>query len=168
VTTDAVTTDAVSTDTGTTDAEMTEAAARGTLPVEFLFTLTANIGEVDPAVLTGTPSGTRMVVTAMSGTFDGPRLRGRVEPVAGGDWVVVRSDGSMLLDVRLVLRTYDDALIYMTYSGIGVRTETGLKVRTAPQFETGDERYAWLNTIQAVAHGSRGDGTIVYDVYGLV
>ncbi len=152
----------------TTDPVTTDPAERTALPVEYLFTLTANVGEVEPAVLAGTPSGTRMVVTAMSGTFDGPRLRGRVEPVAGGDWVVVRSDGSMLLDVRLVLRTHDDALIYMTYSGIGVRTETELLVRTAPQFETGDERYTWLNTIQAVAHGSRGDGTIVYDVYGLV
>lgn len=138
------------------------------LPCEFLFTLTAHTADKPPATLAGTPSGTRLVVTAMRGSFEGPRLRGTVADSAGGDWVVIRPDGSMKLDVRVLLRTDDDALIYMTYSGIGRRGEDGgLVVRTAPQFETGDERYAWLNGIQAAAHGTTAPGTVTYDVYGL-
>ena len=36
----------------------------------------------------------------------------------GSDWQTVRSDGSTTLNVRLVLRTTDDALIGMTYQGV--------------------------------------------------
>ena len=47
----------------------------------------------------------------------------------------------------------------------GILTEGGARLRTAPLFETGDERYAWLNTAQAVALGAVGDGNVTYDVY---
>ena len=70
----------------------------------------------------------------MKGTVKGP----------GGDWVTSRPDGSALLDVRLLLETDDGAVILMQYKGI--LTEGGARLRTAPLFETGDERYAWLNT----------------------
>lgn len=143
--------------------------ARDTLPVEHLFTITAHTADRPPAVLAGTPTGTRIVITAMRGAFDGPRLRGAVAEVAGGDWVTMRADGSLKLDVRLVLRTDDGADILMTYSGIGTRGADGTtKVRTAPLFETGDERYTWLNNVQAVAHGSVGEGTVTYEVYELL
>src|ERR687884_736527 len=92
------------------------------IPAEFLFTLTAETADKPPAVLAGAPIGTRVVVTAMRGTFEGPKLRGVVADVAGGDWAVVRADGSLKLDVRIVLRTDDGADILMTYSGIGIRT----------------------------------------------
>ena len=55
----------------------------------------------------------------------------------------------------------------MTYLGIGVPGEDGLSLRTAPMFETGDERYAWLNNVQAVATGSSAAGVVTYDVYAL-
>ena len=140
-----------------------------TLPVEPLFTLTVLTGSPPPAVLAGAPSGTRVVVTASGGSFTGPRLHGTIAEAAGGDWVTVRSDGSMTLDVRLVLRTDDGADILMTYSGISRRDgEGGMSVRAAPRFETGDDRYAWLNGIQAVALGETGEGSVTYDVYGLV
>ena len=37
----------------------------------------------------------------------------------------------------------------------------------APLFDTGDERYAWINGIQAVAKGALSDGgtTLVYEIY---
>ena len=121
------------------------------LPCEYLFTITADTGERPPAVLAGTPSGTRVVVTVMKGTFSGPKCNGTIADVAGGDWVVMRPDGSLKLDVRLVLQTDDGALVYMAYSGIGHRAADGsMNIRTAPLFETGDERYGWLNGIQAV------------------
>jgi len=140
-----------------------------TLPVEHLFTMTAHTADHAPAVIRGAPGGTRLVVTAMRGTFEGPKLRGTLAEVAGGDWVTVRADGSMKVDVRLVLRTHDGVDILMTYSGIGMREGDGvMHVRTAPLFETGDDRYAWLNLVQAVAHGRAGEGAVTYDVYALI
>lgn len=136
------------------------------LPVEFLFTMTANTADTPPVVIAG-PSGTRVVVTAMKGTFAGPKLNGVVANVAGGDWVKVRANGVMELDVRIVLRTDDGADIFMTYTGIGVADGKGRKLRTVPRFETAAEAYLWLNDVQAVAHGTTGAGDVTYDVYGL-
>ena len=110
------------------------------------------------------PNGTRVVVDASSGTFEGPKLKGTVK-APGGDWVTVRPDGVLQLDVRVLLETDDGAIILMQYKGIGV--DGGSNIRTAPLFETGDERYAWLNSVQAVAHGSTGDGDVTYQVYAL-
>ena len=40
---------------------------------------------------------------------------------------------------------------------------------TAPTFQTGDERYAWLNRIQAVGAGALGeDGVLTYSLYEVV
>ena len=37
-----------------------------------------------------------------------------------------------------------------------------------PLFHTGDERYAWLNRIQAVAKGTfTPEGTLIYEMYEL-
>jgi hypothetical protein len=43
-----------------------------------------------------------------------------------------------------------------------------LVARCAPVFETGDERYAWLNTIQAVGIGGLDGTAVVYDIYELL
>ena len=135
------------------------------LAVEFLFTIVAETAEPPPVVIPRT-SGNLTVITVMSGTFEGPIVSGRILPVAGGDWVSVRSDGSMRLDVRLVLETSDGALIYMTYGGVGiVEADGSISLRTAPVFETADERYSWMNRLQAVATGTVGAGTVTYEVY---
>ena len=34
----------------------------------------------------------------------------------------------------------------------------------APKFETSDERYAWLNAVQAVGKGQLGRGTVSYEI----
>jgi hypothetical protein len=133
------------------------------LPVEHLFTITANTS-INAMIANG-PAGTRVIVDASSGTFAGPKLKGTVKG-PGGDWVIQRPDGSLLLDVRLVLETDDGAVIYMTYRGIGLDGAAWL--RTAPQFETGDERYAWLNNVQAVATGAAGGSSVTYEVYRLL
>jgi len=40
-------------------------------------------------------------------------------------------------------------------------------IYTAPRFDTGDERYARLNKIQAVAKGRLDGTTLRYEVYEL-
>lgn len=136
--------------------------AATSLAVEHLFTITATTNVA--AMLPTGPQGGRVVVEASSGTFDGPKLKGTVVP-PGGDWVTLQPDGSLRLDVRLTLQTEDGAHILMSYQGIG--TEGGKKLITAPRFETADERYAWLNSVQAIATGGTGDGEVTYDVYQL-
>jgi hypothetical protein len=96
------------------------------------------------------------------GTFTGPRLRGTVI-APSADWAVFRADGSIKVDVRTLLRTDDGADIFMSYTGIGL--DNGARLRTAPLFETGDERYAWLNTVQAVATGTSDGAVVDYRMY---
>jgi hypothetical protein len=97
----------------------------------------------------------------------------------GSDWQSVRGDGGTTLDVRLVLKTGDDALIGMTYRGIRqgppeaiARLEKGEVIdpvsyyfRTAPLFETGAAQYAWLNNVVAVGIGHRFPEGPVYSVF---
>jgi Protein of unknown function (DUF3237) len=140
-----------------------------TLPIEFLFTITAITGDHKPVMIPNGPRGTRVLVTAMKGTFEGPKLKGVVAEAAGGDWVTIGADGTMYLDVRLTLMTDDGAAIYMSYSGVGVKDADGATIiRTAPRFETGAEQYAWLNKIQAVGHGTTVPGSVTYDIYALL
>ena len=70
--------------------------------------------------------------------------------------------------MRLTLETHDGALVYVSYRGRARMFEPGSPVVAAPCFDTGDERYAWLNTIQGVAKGGlRDDGALVYEIYEL-
>jgi hypothetical protein len=82
---------------------------------EFLFAIAIEVAK--PVVLGPGPLGTRINVTVNSGTFEGPRLKGIVLP-GGSDWIVLRGDNAMQLDVRLPLQTDDGAVINMVYRGI--------------------------------------------------
>jgi hypothetical protein len=130
--------------------------------LEHLFTITATTSM--SGIIANGPAGTRVIVDASSGTFDGPKLKGTVHG-PGGDWVTVRADGSMLLDVRLLLKTDDGADILMEYKGVGL--DGGKHITTAPMFQTGAEQYAWLNSVQAVARGATDGGAVTYDVYAV-
>src|SRR5262249_38483935 len=63
------------------------------------------------------PHGTRIIVPVAGGDFEGPRLRGKVLP-GGGDWLLLRGDGVLELDLRITLETDDQALVYMTFQGL--------------------------------------------------
>ncbi len=134
------------------------------LPVEFLFRLEGKLGS--SAGIDGGPQGSRRIIQVTGGSFEGPRLRGTIEG-PGGDWLSIRSDGTSKLDVRLTLKTDDGATIYMAYNGIASVVDGERRIRTAPLFETGDERYSWLNAVQAVGTGTSGGGVVSYDVYAL-
>lgn len=128
-----------------------------------------------PAQQLGTvPHGTRSIVPVTGGDFDGPQLRGKILP-GGGDWLLLRSDGVLELDLRITLETDDHALIYMTFQGIRHASPDVLAAlrrkevvdparyyfRTVPRFETSAERYAFLNRIITVGVGeSRPDGAV--------
>lgn len=131
---------------------------------EYLGTLQVQTGT--RTVIENGPQGTRTVVQVNGGRFEGPRLKASIQTPAG-DWITNRADGSYKLDVRMTLRTDDGALILVTYNGIGQTTQAGASLRAAPLFETGDQRYAWLTKLQAIAVGERVGTDVKYEIYAL-
>ena len=134
------------------------------LPVEFLYSV--HLDTAAPIMVTNGPAGTKLIAPVTGGTFEGPRMKGTVATPAG-DWVTIGPAGQMTLDVRLCLVTDDGANIYCSYKGLLLRGDSGMKALGAPLFETGDERYAWLNSIQAVGIGTAGAGGVDYDIYAI-
>jgi len=135
------------------------------LQSELLFDLVIERG---PASSVGSPGGNRVVVPVAGGTFEGPRLKGiLVGP--SGDWIVARPDGSSVLDLRIVLQTEDSQKIYMTCRGIAYTPPGGpLWARIVPAFETGAEKYLWLNTVVAVGVNRTMPGNVAYRIYRIL
>ena len=135
--------------------------------------------DVRPLQIIGaTPQSFRRIGAVPSGRFEGERLAGEVLE-GGSDWQTVRADRAITLDVRLVLRTTDGALIGMTYRGLRhgppdvlERLDRGEPVdpasyyfRIAPMFETSAPAYDWINRVVAIGTGHRlADGPI-YNVF---
>ncbi len=124
------------------------------------------------------PFGSRQLFLVQGGEFKGPRLQGEVLP-SGGDWMLVGQDNVGRLDVRVMLETVDDALIYMQFGGVlelndlVVAAASGTREPefedayfiTQPRFETGDTRYTWLNRSVGLSEGKVGQNRAWYRVY---
>jgi hypothetical protein len=152
---------------------MTDVAIR----TAHLFNIALDVGTMSD--LGKTPYGGRRIATVAGGKFTGKELSGTVVPTPAGDWLLMRSDNVLMLDVRLTLKTSDDHLIYMTYRGmrhgpqwVMDRVNKGEKVdpseyyfRTTPYFETASDKYSWLNRIVCIATGRREPTGPIYDVF---
>jgi hypothetical protein len=96
---------------------------------------------VRPLQIVGaTPGAFRRVGVIYGGTFEGERLSGEVLE-GGSDWQTVRTDRATTLDVRLILKTDDGALISMTYRGIRHGPQ---EVRACPIFRGMVKSYTTL------------------------
>jgi hypothetical protein len=129
-------------------------------------------------VLGATPGAFRRIGVVPGGSFAGERLSGEILD-GGSDWQAIRADGSTTLNVRLVLKTTDDALIGMTYQGVRhgtpdivARIDRGEVVdpasyyfRISPLFETAAPQYGWLNRIVAIGIGHRRADGPIYSVF---
>jgi hypothetical protein len=131
-----------------------------TLELVPLFTCTVTLAPT----ITVSPS---LVIGEVTGAvIDGERVKGRMKGKAAADWLRTSPEGYGTLDVKITYETDDGALIHATYSG-RLQFDT-MAVYAAPLFHTGDERYLWLNRIQAVAKGAfQPDGTLIYEMYEL-
>jgi Protein of unknown function (DUF3237) len=102
------------------------------------------------------PAGTRLIFEIESVKLEGDRLSGEMMGAATADWLVVGPEGTGTLDVRATYRTHDGAIIFAQFNG-RLDASAGLNfpmtIYVTPRFETSDERYAWLNRIQAVGKG---------------
>jgi hypothetical protein len=136
---------------------------------------------VPPLIVVGqTPNAYRRIGVIQGGSFEGERLSGEV--VTGNDWQSVRTDSCIKLDVRLVLKTTDGALIVMTYeclrSGppeVMQRLDKGENVdpasyyfRMNPLFETSSPKYDWMNRIITVGIGHRLPDGPLYSIFEIL
>lgn len=134
---------------------------------------------VEGAHLPGkTPIGNRRIIRVTGGRLRGEKLNANVIP-GGDDWITVQEDGTIIQDVRILLKTEDNALILMTYRGIRTgskevleRLDAGEEVdnneyyfRTVPIFETADPKYDWLNRRIFVSNGIRLPNGVNYSIY---
>jgi hypothetical protein len=140
--------------------------------------LKADITLAAPQELGEGPHGRRRIINITGGTFRGERLSGKVLP-GGADWQVIRGDGVADLDARYTLETSDGALIYVRNHGYRHGPPEVLKklaagedvdpalyyMRTAPLFETGDSRYAWLNRLICVGTGARKKSSVHLEIF---
>lgn len=139
--------------------------------------MTLQVVVAAPQKLGAVPHGTRLIAPIASGSFEGPRLRGKVLP-GGGDWTLLRSDGVLELELHITLETDDGALIYMTSLGLRhgppdvlAALARGESVdpskyyfRTAPRFETSAPQYAFVNQLIAIASGDRRASGPIYTI----
>jgi hypothetical protein len=132
---------------------------------EFLFTLTAEVGEI--VTMGAAPLGERRVVQITGGHFEGPQMRGEV--MGGADWQIVRDDGAIELDARYAIKETRGGIVQVISQGMrhgppDVLAQLGRGeavppdqyfFRTIMRFETGASELAFLNKTIAVASAER-------------
>jgi hypothetical protein len=119
--------------------------------------------KLNPYILVpGGPVGSRAIVEMPDGQLEGRGITARVKGQANADWLLVGPDGIGTADWRGTVETDDGATIYLRGGGrcdLGTGFGAGTLLIGGAQFETSDDRYRWLNKIQAVFRGVViGDG----------
>mmetsp|Transcript_12095 Transcript_12095/g.20552 ORF Transcript_12095/g.20552 Transcript_12095/m.20552 type:complete len:157 (-) Transcript_12095:130-600(-) len=117
------------------------------LGAEYLYTWEAELEE--PIIVPNGPSGTRAVVKIAedTGKVYGPALNGRVVGPSS-DWALVCTDGSVALDIQLLIQTEDEQTILQKVIGRSVRAgdnPSNGDLQTAATNETSSGKYQYLN-----------------------
>jgi hypothetical protein len=127
----------------------------------------------------GSPRGERQYFEMTAGTLTGDRINARVA-MPGGDWMRRSPDGFWRPDVRVQLVTDDAAVILLHYTGLVEQTERfkaaaeknqstaweDQYMRMVFDFDTGSEKYAWLNKSLFIARGRLiGTTELEYEIY---
>ncbi len=103
----------------------------------------------------------------MAGTLTGERVQGELRLT---NLASRRPDTVNLPTLRGVLTTDDGAAVWVELDGIAtLRASDEARVFvTACRFRTGDERYAWLNTVVGVLEGVLGSVAVGGEARGTV
>ncbi len=128
--------------------------------LEKFCTIEADLGM---SVIGKAPSGMRIDFpfqgVATSEYWEGER------PVSGMDYVTVRGDGNMALDIHGVIGEGKEAVSYRG-SGVSIANpDRSADPKELIVFETGNEDLAWLNTEIAVGFGHGAGGKITLEIY---
>jgi len=80
--------------------------------LKFMATLTAQLG--DQIVVGDGPKGSRVVIDVPSVSLVGDKINASLATQDAADWLTLSEDGKLgALDVRMTLKTDDDAFIYV-------------------------------------------------------
>jgi len=144
--------------------------------------MTLQVSVATPQNVGAVPHGARRIAPISGGVFEGPRLRGTVLPGGSADWLLLRADDVLEMDLRVTLRTDDGALISMRSFGMrhgppDVIAAIGrgepvdpaaYYFRTTPRFQTAHSAYVFLNRLLAVASGDRRADGPIYTIHELL
>jgi Protein of unknown function (DUF3237) len=139
-----------------------------------------------PTIKNISRGGERGYVGVISGTFEGPGIKGTAVPNSGGDWAHFRTDGVTEFDAMYLLETDDGHRILLRnagYSwfrskqveenwdrikdghvpGVTAVSPDGYYFRTHPTFEVASgSKYDWLNRTVFVGTGARAlNGNVI-------
>jgi hypothetical protein len=134
--------------------------------------------DFEPVQYIPTGAGMRANYVIREGVVTGERLNGELV-AGGGDWIVVGADQIARLDVRATIRADDGELVFVTNTGrvdlrdgIAERLLAGEQLgwrdfyaRSSPLFETGSERYGWLNSVVTIALNGLAPAHVDYEIY---
>jgi hypothetical protein len=112
--------------------------------------------------------GIRRVIPITGGTFEGPKMKGIILP-GGADYQIIRYDGVTEALAHYTIQTDDGVPIYVVNKGyrhgpkeIIDKLISGESVpdgsyyfKTTPVFETGSEKYSFLNRMIFIGEGLR-------------
>ncbi len=125
---------------------------------------------------------TRGAVLIENGTFSGPSIAGRIVEKSGGDFPMVRQDGSGRFESQYLLETDDGANILKRSTGVRhappevVRKlmaqepvdPTSYYMRMTPRFEAPAGPYDWLNRTIFVGVGQRNPTGSIFRFWKVV
>jgi hypothetical protein len=135
------------------------------LETEFLYKINLTLDA--PVDIGNIPVGKRVIYPVSGGSFEGPKMKGKVRAF-GADWVLRLDSVTTKLDVKLLLETDDGQLISSSYTGIVHNNPDGTTYwRISPVFETVSKKYNWLNYLLAVGVGSFSKGGVSYEVFSI-
>jgi Protein of unknown function (DUF3237) len=112
--------------------------------VEFAF---EEIVTLAPAVKVGrTPRGIRQFIPITGGTFQGPRIQGKILP-GGWDWQLIRADGCTDLEADYMIQAEDGTIINVRNKGTISPSADGksFEIKTIAVFEAPLGPHQWLN-----------------------
>jgi hypothetical protein len=120
-------------------------------------------GDMGMRIIGEAPAGMR-IDFQFEGTATSPHWEGE-RVVVGIDYVTVRSDGNMDLDIHASIGEKRETV---AYRGIGVsiaNPDRSAEPRELLTFQTGNDDLAWLNNEIGVAFGHGEAGKLTVEVY---
>lgn len=152
-------------------ADYTEKALRLQPSLEYAFTIEL---QLTSAIYMGnsTAGPQRVTIYVKDGRITGPRLRGKVVPMSGGDFASQRTDGVIDFDARYILELDDGTFVYFQNKGFRwgtpeamAKLKQGMPVadseyymRVTPRFEVRPGPHDWLAKTVFVGIGEKTPG----------